>query len=330
MGQQVVHIELVLHQALGSGLCFLVILQRLRLLNQGKHIAHTKDTVCHAGRIERLQILELFAGALEVDGHTGDGQHRECRAAAGVTIRLGQDNAADANLFIEGLGHVDGFLTGHCIDNQQRLIDLHRLLDAHQLIHKLVINLQAACGIQNHNVIAVILCVGHRLLGDNLGLLGAQRKDWDTGLLTHHLQLLNGGRAVDIAGNQQRAAALTAVILAKLCGVGGFTVALQAAHHQHGLALVFQAQDFRLIAAHEVGQLFIDDFDNLLGGGQAFHDLLPHGALRNLCAEVLGNLVVDIGLQQGHAHLTHGGLDISLVQLALAAQLFENAIQALC
>ena len=44
----------------------------------------------------------------------------------------------------------------------------------------------------------------------------------------------------------------------------------------------------------------------------------------------LGNLVVDIGLQQRHTHLAHSGLNVGLVQLALAAQLFENAIQALC
>ena len=176
----------------------------------------------------------------------------------------------------------------------------------------------------------MILRVGHRLLGDKLWLFGAQRKDGNTGLLADHLQLLNGGGTVDVAGNQQRAAALTAVEFAELGSMGGLAVALQAAHHQHGLALVFQAQVFRLIAAHKAGQFLVDDLDDLLGGGQALHDLLPHRALRNLSAEVLGNLVVDIGLQQRHTHLAHGGLNVGLVQLALAAQLFENAIQALC
>ena len=35
-------------------------------------------------------------------------------------------------------------------------------------------------------------------------------------------------------------------------------------------------------------------------------------------------------LEQGHAHLAHRGLDVGLVQLALAAQFLENAIQTLC
>ena len=176
----------------------------------------------------------------------------------------------------------------------------------------------------------MILRVGKCLLRDDFGLFGAQRKDRDTGLLTDDLQLLNGGGAVNIAGDQQRAAALAAVIFAELGGVGGLAVALQAAHHQHGLALVFQAQILRLIAAHEVGQFLVDDLDDLLGGGQALHDLLPHGAFRDLGAEVLSDFIVDVGLEQGHAHLAHRGLDVGFVQLALAAQLFENAIQALC
>ena len=157
----------VLHQALGSGLGLLVVLERLRFLDQGKHIAHAKDAVRHPRRVERLQILDLLARALEVDRHAGDGQHRECRTAAGVAVGLGQDDAADADLFIKGLGHVDGFLTGHGVHDQQRFIDLDSLLDAHQLIHELVIDLQTACGIENNNVIAVILRVGKCLLRDD-------------------------------------------------------------------------------------------------------------------------------------------------------------------
>ena len=176
----------------------------------------------------------------------------------------------------------------------------------------------------------MILRIRHCLLRDDLGLFGAEGEHRHTGLLAHHLQLLNGGRAVDIAGDQQRAAALAAIIFAELCGVGGLAVALQAAHHQHGLALVFQAQVLRLIAAHEVGQFLIDDLDNLLGGGQALHDLLAHGTLGDLGAEVFRHLVVDVGFQQRHPDFPHGGLDIGLVQLTLAAQFFENAIQALC
>ena len=203
LGEQIVHVELVLHQALGGGLGLLVVLERLRLLDQGKHIAHAKDAVRHPRRVERLQILELLARALEVDRHAGDGQHRECRTAAGVAVGLGQDDAADADLFIKGLGHVDGFLTGHGIHNQQGLIHLNSLLDAHQLVHQLVVDLQTACGINDNDIIAVVFGVLNCLLGNLFRLFGAHLIDGNACLLAYNAQLVNCCGAVDITGYQQ-------------------------------------------------------------------------------------------------------------------------------
>ena len=110
--------------------------------------------------------------------------------------------------------------------------------------------------------------------------------------------------------------------------MGGFTVALQAAEHEDGLALIFDHELGGLLAAHQGNELLVDDLDHLLGGGQALHDLLAHGALRDLGTEVFGNLVVDIGFQQGHPDLAHGCLDIGLGQFAVAAQLFEHTGKA--
>ena len=135
------------------------------------------------------------------------------------------------------------------------------------------------------------------LAGDLRRLCAGQGEHRRTGLFAHHLQLVNSSGAVDIAGHQHGAAALLDIELGKLCRVGGFTVALQATEHDDRLPLVFDVQAGGFAAAHEGYQLLIDDLDHLLGGGQAFHDLLSHGALGHLCAEVLCNLVVDIGFQ---------------------------------
>ena len=183
---------------------------------------------------------------------------------------------------------------------------------------------------------AVVPGVVHRLGGDDLGLFGPHLEHRHPGLQHRHpglladdAQLVDGGGAVDVAGHQQRAAALAAVELAQLGRVGGLAVALQTAHHQHGLALVLDAQGLGFLAAHQAGEFLVDDLDHLLGGGQAFHDLLAHRPFGHLGAEVLGHLVVDIGFQQRHAHFPHGRLDVRLIELALAAQLFEHAGQSL-
>lgn len=109
--------------------------------------------------------------------------------------------------------------------------------------------------------------------------------------------------------------------------MGGFTVPA-GRKAQDGLALVLDDQTGGFLAAHQRHQFLVDDLDHLLGGGQALHDLLAHSPLRDLSAEVLGHLIVDVGFQQGHAHFPHGSLDIRFGQLAVSAQLFEYARKA--
>ena len=170
--------------------------------------------------------------------------------------------------------------------------------------------------------------MGQRLFGDDRRFFAVHRKDRCPGLFSHDLQLVDGGRAVDIAGHQHGAAALLDEVFGQLGGVGRFTIALQTAEHDDGLPLVLDDQLRSFLAAHQSDQLLVDDLDHLLGRGQALHDLLAHGALRHLCTEVLGHLVVDVGFQQGHPDFAHRGLDVGLGQFAVAAQFFEHTGKA--
>ena len=78
--------------------------------------------------------------------------------------------------------------------------------------------------------------------------------------------------------------------------------------------------------AHEGGELLIDDFDDLLGGGQALQHVGSHRPLSNGGDEILDNLVADIRLQQGQADLPHGLLHVGLGNSSLAPQAFEYAV----
>ena len=68
---------------------------------------------------------------------------------------------------------------------------------------------------------------------------------------------------------------------------------------------------------HEGDELLVDDLDDLLGGGQTLKDGGAHRPLGHRVHKLLGDLVVDVRLQQGQADLPHGGLDVLLPQLAL-------------
>jgi len=52
------------------------------------------------------------------------------------------------------------------------------------------------------------------------------------------------------------------------------------------------------IPRQERGQLLVDDLDHLLGRSEGFEHLFPHGPLPDLLDKTLGDLVIDVGLEQ--------------------------------
>ena len=109
--------------------------------------------------------------------------------------------------------------------------------------------------------------------------------------------------------------------------MGGLTIALQAAEHDDGLALVLDVQAGGFGAAHEGYQLLIDDLDHLLGGGQAVEHLDADGALGHGLDKVLDDLVAHVRFKQRQTHLAHCELDVLFAQAALAAQVLECGIE---
>ena len=108
-------------------------------------------------------------------------------SAAGVAVGLGQDDTGDADLLVEGLGHIDGLLAGHGIHDQQRFVDFDMLLNADQLVHQGIVNLQTACGIDDDVIVAVVARVANSRLRDLHRVFGAHLKDGYAGLCAHDL-----------------------------------------------------------------------------------------------------------------------------------------------
>ena len=276
--------------------------------------------------MEQLDHVQLFAGADELDGLSGGGPDGQCRAASGVAVQLGQHHAVDAQRVIEGLGGVHRVLAGHGVHHQQDLVGLHRGLDVPQFVHQRLVDVQTAGGIQKYHVVAVVGGVFHRLPGDGHGVDLPHFKHGNVQLLAHHLQLVDGGGTVHVAGRQQRTLAeLAAHQTRQLRAVGGFTGALKAHHHHHGGAAVGGVQP-GVGAAHQLGQFLVDDLDDLLGGCQALQHVAAHAALRHLGHEILDHLIADVGLQQSETHLAHTVADVGLCQAALALQALEYGV----
>ena len=102
--------------------------------------------------MEQFQRIQLFADAEEFDGLSRHRPNRKQRPAARIAFHFCENDPAQTHALIELGGHRDGILPGHCIRNQQDFIGLHRRFHGNELIHEFVIHMQAAAGIEHHQV----------------------------------------------------------------------------------------------------------------------------------------------------------------------------------
>ena len=122
-------------------------------------------------------------------------------AAAGVAVELGQDHAVELRDLGELLGDVDRVLAGHRVHDQQHDVRLDALLDVRQLLHQRLVDVQAAGRVDDQDVLAVALGLVERPAGDvHRVLVDALLVDGRARLGADLDQLLDGGRAVDVAG----------------------------------------------------------------------------------------------------------------------------------
>ena len=142
------------------------------------------------------------------------------------------------------------------------------------------------------------------------------------------MQLVDGGGAVDIAGDQERVAALLAQVNRQLGGVGRLAGALETDQHHDLRRAVGRAQRLPL-GAEDADQFLVDDADHRLRRGQRFQDILTDGPLAHGGDEVLDDLEIDVGLEQRPADLVHRLVDVRFGQPPLARELAKGFGQSI-
>jgi len=115
-------------------------------------IAHREDTACHAFGAERFEGIEVFACSDEFDGDGGHCLDADQGAAACIAVEFGHDHAVEAQRIVEGLGAVNGVLSGHSVDDQEDLGRLDGSVDLFELLHQFRIDGQSTCGIEDDDI----------------------------------------------------------------------------------------------------------------------------------------------------------------------------------
>ena len=216
-----------------------------------------------------------------------------------------------------------GVLAGHRVDDEIDLVRTEPAIDLRQLAHQLFIDVQSAGRIEDHHLDAAGLGLadgglaeGHRVLGGQVGI------DGNAELLAQDLQLLDGGRTLQVGGDEHRLAAALLEHPAQLAAGGRLAGALQAAKHQDGqVRLEVQRVVHR---AHQVDQLLMDDGDELVRRVQRLEDRFAHGLIGDPGDEILGDVDADVGFQQRPLHQGEPFAHIRLGQASASAERLDG------
>ena len=236
--EEVLERELVRFQLLLEVERLLLVDLLLGLLDQAEHVAHAEDARGHAVGVEALEGLELLAGRGEEDRLAGHRLDRERGAAAGVAVELGHHDAVELGRLGEGLGDADRVLAGHRVDDEQHVVGLDPLADLRQLLHQVLVDVEAAGGVDDQHVAALLAGLVERPAGDldRVGV-GAFLVDVGAGTAADRDQLVDRGGPVDVAGGEGDVLLAVLAQVAGELGAGGrLARALQAGHQDHGRA----------------------------------------------------------------------------------------------
>jgi len=195
--------------------------------------------------------------------------------------------------------------------------------------HQGLVDRQPAGGVDQQHVEVVALGVVQRRQRDIVRLLfGRGFEPLGAGLARHGLELLDGGRTVDVGRDGQHLLlALFDQVLGELGGRRRLAGALQAGHQDDGGRLGGKV-DVGHTLAHGRREFLVHDRHQHLAGVQRADHLLAQRLLLDPRDEVAHDGQGHVGLEQGHAHLAQHVLHIAVGDAGLAAHRLDEATQA--
>ena len=208
---------------------------------------------------------------------------------------------------------------------------LDRLADLDELVHQGGVDVQAAGGVDDQDVLAVLLArsSAHRAISTG-SRVGALLVDVGADLRAELHELVDGGRAVDVAcGERDRRAVLrragsarasrAAVVLPEPCRPAmRITVGGRGEN-------VMPAEAPPISAASSSWTIFTTCWPGL----SCADDLGAEAALLDGRRELLDDLEVDVGLEQRETDLAHRLVDVVLGQRAVGADVGERLLELL-
>ena len=143
-----------------------------------------------------------------------------------------------------------------------------------ELFHQLLIDVQPPGSIQDQDVVAVVSGLHHRPAGDLHRIPCPISNTGTPACSPTILSCSMAAGAVDITGGQQRPLAAGLEIPGQLAQWVVLPAPEGPAHHDDGRILRGEV-DAGVGRAHQLGELVVDDLDDLLGRSETFRTSLP-------------------------------------------------------
>ena len=278
--------------------------------------------------MEGVEVFEALAGAHDRDRHADDRHHRERGAAARVAVDLREHHAGHADLAVELAGAPDGVLPRHGVGDVEQVRGLRDVLDGDQFAHQLVVDVQAAGGVDDDHVAAGVAGFDEGAARARHRVEIAGRIEHPhTGLAGDDRELFDGGRAAHVGRDDQRELALFGQHPRQLAGGGRLARALQA-EHEDDLRARTAGRKAAPGVAEEREQFVADDLDDLLVGAETGLDVLRRGPIADAIDEGLDHLQVDVGFDEGDADFAQHPFSRLWREADFASQGLKDVLQA--
>ena len=258
--------------------------------------------------------VELLADRRELDRLAGDRLHGERSAAARVAVELRHDDAVEVDALLERLRDVDGLLAGHRVEHEQHVRRLRLAADRGELLHQRLVDLQAAGGVEDHDVAAV----GLRALdpvADRLHRVGCARRR-----RRERRPARRAGSAArsrpGAGGRRRRAPAACRPSASSSASLPAVVVLPEPWRPASRIVVGGRGENASFDEPEPISSVSSSwtIFTTCWPGRQALLDVLAERALADLRDELLDDVEVDVGLEQREAHLAHRAGDRLLVE----------------
>ena len=154
--------------------------------------------------MEHIDCFHLLACTYKLDRLYNHRTDAECSTASCVTIKLRQYHAVEIKPVVERLRRIHGILTGHRVNHEERLVRIHSILQPFDFVHHLLVYCESTGGIYDNHVIVLCLSLLDGIAGNLHNVLVSFFRIYrHSHLFCHHLQLLDSGRTIHVAGYEQ-------------------------------------------------------------------------------------------------------------------------------